>query len=74
MRPIVDGLAVEFAQRVNVTPLDAALPANERLQAGYGLRGHPAFVALDAAGSVTERFVGPQTAATLRAALTGVAP
>jgi thioredoxin-like negative regulator of GroEL len=74
MRPIVDGLAVEFSGQVNVARLDAALPANERLQAGYGLRGHPAFVVLDAAGSVTERFVGPQTAATLRAALTAVTP
>lgn len=74
MQPIVDGLTVEFAGQVDVVELDAAQPANERLQAGYGLRGHPTFVVLDEDGAVTQRFVGPQTAVTLRTAITAVAP
>lgn len=69
MMPIVDGLEQEFFGQVAVIRLDAALATNIDLQAQYGMRGHPTFVVLDNNGRVTARFVGPQTAETLRAAI-----
>jgi thioredoxin-like negative regulator of GroEL len=69
MMPIVDGLEAEFAGQVAVVRLNVAVPANEALQQSYGLRGHPAFAVLDRNNQVVARFMGPQTAATLRQAM-----
>lgn len=72
MAPIVDGLEEEFRGRVTVTQLDAAQPANAALATQYGLRGHPAFVVVDAEGQVSQLFYGPQAEETLRQALVEV--
>jgi hypothetical protein len=69
MRPIVDGLEAEFAGQLEVVRLDAADPAILDIQAGYGQRGHPSFVVLDARGQVVFSAVGPQPPETLREAL-----
>lgn len=71
--PIVDGLEAEFEGNVAVLRLTADEAANARLQAQYGLRGHPAFAVVDGQGRISQTFVGPQTAATLRPAMAAVA-
>jgi hypothetical protein len=72
--PIVDGLEREFQGQLAVIRLDADIPANERLQLSYGMRGHPAFLILNEAGDVSAQFFGRQTAETLREAMTAVSP
>jgi thioredoxin-like negative regulator of GroEL len=72
MTPIVDGLEAEFDGKVDVFQLDANETENAALHAEYRLRGHPAFAVLDETGFVTARFFGPQTADTLREAMTAV--
>ena len=69
MMPIVDGLEAEFEGRVSIIRLDADVAVNARLQADYGLRGHPAFVVLDGNSQIIESYFGPQTADALREAL-----
>jgi hypothetical protein len=73
MMLIVDGLEVEFEGRVPVFRLNANEDANAQLQAGYGMRGHPAFVVLDGNSQVIESFFGPQTAESFRAAMSTAA-
>jgi hypothetical protein len=73
MAPIVNGLAEEFAGDVDVQRLNAAEGITNRLQAEYGVRGHPSFVVLDGEGAVTQRFFGPQEEATLREAMAAAA-
>lgn len=72
MAPIVDGLESDFAGQVIVLQLDANDPDNARLQQQYNVRGHPAFVVLDAGGRVQQTMIGPQTEAALREALDAV--
>lgn len=72
--PAVSRLEEEFAGEVNVIRLDADEENNTRLQATYGLRGHPSFVVLDNNNRVTDRFFGPQEENTLHAAMTAVTP
>jgi thioredoxin-like negative regulator of GroEL len=70
MVPIVDGLAEEFEGRMAVVSLDVADPANQGFQQEAGVRGHPSFAVLDAGSQVVAQYVGPQSAETLRAAMT----
>ena len=69
MTPIVNGLADEFGDDLNVYELDAAQPAVVTLQRQYGLRGHPSFALLSASGDVNAGFFGPQDAHVLRDAI-----
>ena len=69
----MNGLAADYEGRATVVQLDAALPENEALMSQYALRGHPTFAVLDAAGEVNARFIGPQDAESLDAALAAVA-
>jgi len=73
MEPIVNGLADEFEDEVAVLRLKADTPATIPLQERYGGRGHPFFAVINAEGQLTDRFFGPQTADTLREAMTAVA-
>jgi hypothetical protein len=73
MEPIVNGLADEFEGEVAVLRLKADTPAVIPLQERYGGRGHPFFAIIDRDGQLTARFFGPQTADTLREAMTAVA-
>ena len=72
MMSIVDGLEAEFDGNVAVLRLTAEKAANARLQAQYGLRGHPSFAVVDGHGRMSQTFVGPQSAETLRAAMAAV--
>ena len=74
MTPIVNGLRTEFEGQALVLSQDAAQPAIIQEQQRYGVQGHPTFVVLDAEGSVTATFFGPQDAETLRGAVTAVLP
>ena len=73
MIPIVNGLGEEFEGRVSTFRLDADQATNARLQAEFGLRGHPSFVVLDNDGGVTQRFFGPQLEMVLRESMEAVA-
>ena len=70
--PIVDGIEAEFEGQVAVIRLNAAGTEMAELMTRYGLRGHPSFVVLNEQSEVTERLTGPQTAETLREAMTAV--
>lgn len=70
MAPIVNGLEASFEGEVEVIRLDAADPISAEWMTTFGVRGHPAFVVLDAQGTVTARLLGPQTAQTLADAVT----
>jgi len=70
----VNGIEAEFEGQVTVVRLNAAEPDNARLQTDYGVRGHPSVVILDESGRVTQRYIGAQTAETLRAALNEAVP
>ena len=69
MAPIVNGLSEEFEGRVSAVQLNAALPANARIQVDLGLTGHPSFAVLDKDGLITGRFFGPQPELVLREAM-----
>jgi thioredoxin-like negative regulator of GroEL len=73
MIPIVDGLGEEFEGRVSALQLDAAQAPNARLQAEFGLRGHPSFIVLDNEDRIIQRFFGPQSEMVLRQAMETVA-
>lgn len=70
----MNGVQAEFEGRVAVVNLNVGNPDNLAVQQAYGLRGHPSAVVIDADGTVTEHYVGPVDAETLRAALAAVAP
>lgn len=72
MEPIVNGLEIVYGSKVDFRALDASLPENLQIQAGYGLRGHPTFAVLDENGQVTASFIGPQEQAVLEEAITAV--
>jgi hypothetical protein len=72
MTPIVDGIEAEFEGQVAVIRLNAEGAERAELMTRYGLRGHPSFAVLNEQSEVTERFTGPQTAETLRKAMTAV--
>jgi hypothetical protein len=69
MIPIVDGLSEEFEGRVSAIQLNAALSTNARLQADFGLTGHPSFVVLDMDDQIIHRYFGPQSENLLREAM-----
>ena len=73
MEPIVDGLEAEFAGQAAVIRLNAVGTEMTQLMSNYGVRGHPSFVVIDTNNEVTQRFIGPQTAETLRDAIAAVA-
>lgn len=69
MTPIVNGLADDYADTLNVYRLNAAEPDVLALQQQYGVRGHPSFALLDSDGMVMQRFLGPQDEQLLREAI-----
>lgn len=70
----MNGVQKEFEGRVTVVSLNVADPDNLLIQQGYGLRGHPSAVVIDANNEVTARYFGPVDEETLRDELSGVAP
>lgn len=62
----MDGLEAEYGEQVNFVRLNVEIPANERIQQSYGLRGHPAVAILDADGAMVQGVFGAETAENLR--------
>lgn len=69
MTPIVNGLEQEYEGQTAFVRLNVIEPDALALQAGYGQRGHPSFVVLDAEGQATASFIGPQPVEKLREAI-----
>lgn len=76
LRPVVEGIERDYAGRavVRVYELDRLgdYPEGEAVRAwgaNLGVRGTPTFVVLDARRRPVQRFVGPTSGASLRAAL-----
>jgi hypothetical protein len=65
MKPIVDGLAETYGERVAFQRLDANRPAGRAALQFYGLRGHPAFVVLDRDGKMRWSGLGEVPTQTL---------
>lgn len=65
----MNGLEAEFGASVTFVRLNANQPENETYQRALGLRGHPTVALLTRDGEVSERFIGEQSAESLRDAL-----
>jgi hypothetical protein len=61
MNPIVDGLGVKYAGRVNVVWQDIDDPATLEMIPKYGVRSVPTFVLLDSSDRVVGYWLGLQT-------------
>ena len=59
MKPVVDGLEVDYGERVLFVQLDAENAGRDAF-AAYGLRGHPSFVIIDTTGKVLWKSIGEQ--------------
>jgi thioredoxin-like negative regulator of GroEL len=70
----VDGLEAEYGEQINFVRLNVEIPENERIQQGYGLRGHPSVAILDADGVMVQGVFGAETAVNLRTYLDQIVP
>jgi hypothetical protein len=73
MRPIVDGLQGEYGKRMTFRALDVN-GAGKALFQQFRLRGHPAYVVLDARGQVVWQSVGQVAREVLEAAIQRALP
>jgi hypothetical protein len=59
-RPVVNGLRLEYQERINFVILDYDRRDDSALADTLGVRAHPAFAVLEPdSDSVAERFFGP---------------
>ncbi len=65
----MNGLEGEYGTQIDFVRLNAAEPDNEAIQRQFGLRGHPTVAILDADGNAQAKFIGEQSAETLRDAI-----
>ncbi|MGB1249092.1 MAG: TlpA family protein disulfide reductase [Candidatus Promineifilaceae bacterium] len=65
----MNGLEDEYGTQLEFIRLNAAEPDNVIIQQGYGLRGHPTVAILDTDGNADAKFIGEQSAETLRNAI-----
>ena len=65
----MNGLEDEYGTQLEFIRLNAAEPDNEAIQREYGLRGHPTVAIIDADGNAEAKFIGEQSAETLRDAI-----
>jgi len=70
MKPVVDGLEVDYGERVVFMQLDAENAGRDAFVA-YRLRGHPSFVIIDTAGKVLWQSIGEQPRSRLEQAIRG---
>ena len=68
MKPIDDGLEVEYGERLTVLRLNAQDKGRDAFVA-YDLRGHPSFVIIDSTGRVLWKAVGQQSRSHLETAI-----
>ena len=60
MRPIVNGITKDYADRIDVREYDALGDGKSTFES-YRLQGHPSFVLTAAGGAVIWQHVGPRT-------------
>ncbi len=64
--PVVDGLAHDYAGRLQVVRLNFNDPNNGAAIRALGVRGHPTIVLIDRGGIPRETLLGVQTDAKVR--------
>lgn len=69
MRPVVNGLANKYSDRVAFAGVDFYNNANRDLAVKYQVFGHPTFVVLGKNGEEVQRFSGYTEEAALEAAI-----
>lgn len=69
MTPIVNGLEIEYGERIVFQKLDANTPEGRLVMKAYHLRGHPAILLFDAGGGVVWTGLGVQRRETVVAAI-----
>jgi len=72
MRPVVDGIEEEYANKLIVVRLDFNEKEDGTLVQALRVRGHPTTVVLDLDRKETKRFLGPVTSEALDAAVRAV--
>jgi hypothetical protein len=70
MKPVVDGLEVDYGERVVFMQLDAENAGRDAFVT-FGLRGHPSFVIIDTAGEILWQSIGEQPRGRLEQAIRG---
>ncbi len=71
--PVVNGLEDEYAEAaIAFIRVDANSVEGGALQSSYNLRGHPSIVIVDEEGNAVEKYVGAQSAETLRPVINSV--
>lgn len=58
LRPIVDGLQIQYANRVRIVRVDLLTPTGRELANRYGFDMTPFFVGLNAGGNVAWKQTG----------------
>ncbi len=69
MKPIVNGLEQEFGDRIPFRRVNADKEDGPAIVRAYNILGHPTILLIDDTGQEVQRFVGPQTAETLKTAI-----
>ena len=59
----------KYGTQITFIRLNAVESNNADIQQGFGLRGHPTVAIIDADGHVAAKFIGEQSAETLRDAI-----
>ncbi len=72
MRPVVNGLAEIYGDAVDFRSYNIASDEGQAWADRYGLRGHPAYVLLDAGGDESWRAVGVVAGEVIEAEITAV--
>lgn len=72
MRPVVNGLAQTYGDEVDFRSHNIASQEGQAWAEQYGLRGHPAYVLLDARGNESWRAVGVVPGGAIEAEITAV--
>jgi hypothetical protein len=69
MQPIVDGLEIEYQERVEFQRINASTNAGIEIFNTYSLFGHPSFLILDDDGNILWQGVGEQDSGVIEGAL-----
>jgi len=74
MRPVVNGLEEKYGDRIDFRRYNIASAEGEAWASQHNLRGHPAFLLLDAQGEEHWRYIGVVAREVMDAELRAVLP
>ncbi len=74
MRPVVNGLEAVYGEQVDFRRYNIDSAEGEAWASAYQLRGHPAFLLLDAQGQERWRYVGVIAQESIAAELAALTP